>query len=270
MKIIRRGIAVLLFAVLLFGLVGPFLPFGSTTAVQESPFASASVAHPLGTDFLGRDTLARVAAGGQTVIIQALTATVAVSFVGILLGAATGMTTRRWGAVPLRILDGLSALPPLFILVLLASGAPGNDLLVVAAIATVTTPFSVRVIREATRQVCGTAFARTAWARGDSVFRRLRYDVLPGITEAVWADAGVRFVAAVQLAATAGFLGLTAGAPAANWGRMVRENAVGVGVNPLPVLVPAALIIALALGFTLLTDRLSARTGADISEAAVA
>ncbi|AOS63708.1 ABC transporter permease [Actinoalloteichus hymeniacidonis] len=264
----RRGIAVALFAVVLFGLLAPLLPLGSATEVQGPPFAAASGAHPLGTDFLGRDTLARVAAGGQTLIMQALTATATVSVVGVLLGAVTGMTTRRWSAVPLRILDGLSALPPLFILLLLASGTPGNDLVVVVAIVAVTTPFSVRVLREATRQVYETAFARVARARGDSVLQRLRHDILPGITEAMWADAGVRFVAAVQLAATAGFLGLTAGAPAANWGRMVRENVVGVGINPLPVLVPAALIIALALGFTLLIDRLSARTGADIGAAA--
>ncbi|ASO20590.1 peptide/nickel transport system permease protein [Actinoalloteichus hoggarensis] len=269
MRAVRHIVGVVLFAVLLFGLLGPFLPLGSTTAVQGAPFASASVAHPLGTDFLGRDTLARVAAGGQTLILQALAATAAVSVVGILLGAATGMAAGRRAAVPLRVLDGLSALPPLFVLVLLASGSPGDDLLVVAAIATVTTPFSVRVIREATHQIRDTAFARTAWARGDGVLHRLRHDVLPGIAEAVWADAGVRFVAAVQLAATAGFLGLTAGAPTANWGRMVRENLVGATINPLPVLVPSILIIALALGFTLLTDRLSARTGADISGAAV-
>lgn len=87
----------------------------------------------------------------------------------------------------------------------------------------------------------------------------MRHDVLPNIAHEAWAEAGVRFVAATQLAATAGFLGLGAAAPAANWGRMVRENAAGLALSPWPVLVPAVLVVALALGASLLADRASSR-----------
>jgi peptide/nickel transport system permease protein len=72
-------------------------------------------------------------------------------------------------------------------------------------------------------------------------------------------EAGVRFMAATQIAATASFLGLGAGAPAASWGRMVRENNAGLGPNPWPVLVPALLLIVLAVGVTALLDRAALR-----------
>jgi peptide/nickel transport system permease protein len=234
--------------VLLLALAGPWFVIGSTSAPVGGPFQPPDAGIPLGTDVLGRDVLARVLAGGRTVVLQAAAATLIGSVIGVCVGGWAGMAhrTRVTGAV-LWVVDGIAAVPALLLLLLLASGIPGNDAVVAVAIAAVSVPFSVRVVRERTRTLATTDYSREAEARGEHWTARARFDILPGI----------RFVAATQLAATAGFLGLGAGAPAANWGRLVRENSAGLQANPLPVLVPTGLLIILAVGVTVLLDRVA-------------
>ncbi|MFI0352569.1 ABC transporter permease subunit [Actinomadura sp. 9N407] len=259
----RRWVAAPAFLVLIVAVAGPWLAAGSVTAPVGVPFEPAAAGRLLGTDVLGRDVLARVLAGGRTLILQAVAATVLGSMVGLIVGIWTGATRRhRTAQAVLRVVDAVAAVPALLLLLLLAGGLPGDDAIVAAAIALVSTPFSVRVIRERTARLAAAEYAREAEARGDALPARIRHDILPGLAPVALAEAGIRFVAATQLAATAGFLGLGAGAPAANWGRMVRENSTGIAANPLPVLVPAALLVVLAVGVTLLLDRVAdARLG---------
>lgn len=247
-------------AVLLLALAGPWLASDATSPVA-GPFAPAGRAHLLGTDVLGRDVLARVLTGGFIPVLQALAATVLGSVAGLAVGIWAGTTHRRRSArAALHTVDAIAAVPSLLLLLLLAAGFPGDDVAVAVAIALVSTPFSVRVVRERAASLAATDYAREAEARGEPFRSRLRHDLLPGLAPVALAEAGIRFVAATQLAATAGFLGLGTGAPAANWGRMVRENSVGLAANPSPVLVPAALLITLAVAATMLLDRASGRT----------
>ncbi|MFV0372638.1 ABC transporter permease [Microbacterium sp.] len=242
--------------VVLIALIGPDIPAASATAAAAGPFQPADPARPLGTDVLGRDVLARVLAGGRTLVLQAGAATLIGSAVGLAVGVWAGTTSRTsLAGVVMRLVDAVAAIPAIIVLLLLAAGFPGNDLVVMGVIAAVSIPFSVRVLRERAAALAATDYARDAAARGESRWRRVRDDILPGLTPTALTEAGVRFVAATQLAATAGFLGLGAGAPAANWGRLVRENSTGMMSNPAPVIVPAVLLVVLAVGVTVALDR---------------
>ena len=255
--------------VVVLALVGPWLGGGSPDTPVAGPFQPATGDHPLGTDVLGRDVVARVLVGGRTLIWQAVAATLFGSLIGLSVGLWTGTThhTRTARAV-LGFVDGIAAVPALLLLLVLAAGAPGDDLVVALAIALVSVPFSVRIIREHTQKLATTDYARDAQARGEPWPDRIRFDILPGLAPVALAEAGIRFVAATQLAATAGFLGLGSGAPAANWGRMVRENSTGLSMNPLSVLVPAVLLVSFCLGVTVVLDRAAAARsgGADRHE----
>ncbi|MBF4622462.1 ABC transporter permease subunit [Clavibacter sp. VKM Ac-2542] len=257
-----RALALLLAAgVVAAALLGPLLPLGSPDEVVGRPFAGPDAAHPLGTELLGRDLLARVAAGGQGLVLEALVATAIASAVGLALGIRSGLRPSRVSDAAVRVVDGVAALPALLVLLVLAAGAPGQPAAIVAAIALVSAPFSVRVIRQQTRMVAAADHVVIARARGDGIGSRLRHDVLPGIRSVALADAGLRFIAALQLAAAAGFLGVGASAPAADWGRMVREDVVGIRANPLATLVPAGLLVVVALGVTLAVDASSRLRG---------
>lgn len=247
--------------VALVALVGPWILPVSATSPVGGPYGPASPAALLGTDVLGRDVLARVLAGGRVLVLQAVAATLLGSLIGIGVGSWSGVThRRRAGQAVLRTVDALASFPALLLVLLFAAAAPDGDVGVFVAIALVSTPFSVRVTHQRVVELANTEYGREAVARGDPLLQRIRYDVLPGLAPVAYADAGIRFLAATQLAATAGFLGLGAGAPAANWGRMVRENLTGISANPLPVLVPAALLVLLALGTAALLDNAATAT----------
>ncbi|MFC8568406.1 ABC transporter permease [Streptomyces sp. NPDC057245] len=256
-----RLLTAALLLTVLVALAGPWLPLPSPTERVGMPFEPASWSRPFGTDMLGRDALARTAHGGRTLVLQALAATVLGSVVGLAVGTFAGLA--RGGPLKgvLRVVDGLAAMPALLITLLIAAGRPGSDVAVLVAVTLVSLPFSVRVVGAATARLADLAYVRTALARGDSRFAVVRHDILPNIASEAWAEAGLRFIAATQLCATAGFLGLGAPAPAANWGRLVRENAVGAGTQPWPVLAPALLLVTLALGLTLAADRLTSPAG---------
>ncbi|MDT0269010.1 ABC transporter permease subunit [Streptomyces sp. DSM 44915] len=250
------GLALL---VLGLALLGPALAGGSPTARVGVPFAPPGPGLPLGTDFLGRDLTARLLHGGWAVLAPAVGATALATLVGTVGGVWLGLVAERAGELLMRGVDLLAVFPSLLLLLLLAAGAPDSDAAVLLAVALATAPFSLRVVRAATRQVAATGYLLTARARGDGWAGVVRHDVLPNIAGTVLADAGTRFVAAVHLTATAGFLGLGQGAPAANWGRMIRENLAGTTLNPLPVLLPTALLAAFAVAVNLLADRLAER-----------
>ncbi|MFT2750935.1 ABC transporter permease subunit [Clavibacter sp. Sh2036] len=261
----RARVAALVLAAGVVGaaLLGPLLPLGSPDQVVGRPFAGPDAAHPLGTELLGRDLLARVAAGGQGLVLEALGATLAASAAGLAIGIWSGLRPSRRADAAVRILDAVTALPALLVLLVIAAGAPGQPAAIVAAIALVSAPFSVRVIRQRTRAVAAADHVMVARSRGDGIGSRLRHDILPGIRRVALADAGLRFIAALQIAATAGFLGVGASAPAADWGRMVREDVVGLRANPLATLVPAGLLVAFSLGVTLAVDASGRRRGVD-------
>lgn len=245
--------------VLLVALLGPVLAVGSPTAQVGLPFDPPSGAHPLGTDFLGRDALVRVLHGGAVVVGVAAGATLAGSLVGVLLGVLAGVVSPRTGELVVRVVDVLGVTPALLVILLVATGFPGSNAALVVAVALVSVPFSVRINRASTEQVARAGFVEVARARGDGGWQILRHDIAPNIAGPALSEAGLRFGAAIYLTSTAGFLGLGAGAPAPNWGRMVVENLPGAGLSPWPFLAPALLLVVLAVSVNLLTDELSAR-----------
>lgn len=240
--------------VITVGLCGPLLAAYSPTEQLGMPFQPPDGVHRLGTDVLGRDVLSRVLWGGQMIVLTGLGATLVAGAAGMAAGVLTGLAPRRVGDLVLRLVDALAVLPALLLILVLAAGFPGSDLAVVAAVALATAPFSVRVLRAATRQVVVTGYAETAYARGDSKWAVLRHDILPNIAGPALADTALRLVASIHLTATAGFLGLGRGAPDPNWGRMINENIPGASLTVAPFLAPTLLIVLLSVCVGLLAD----------------
>ncbi|MEV7230835.1 ABC transporter permease [Polymorphospora sp. NPDC051019] len=245
--------------VVLAALLGPLVAPASPTAQVGLPFDVPSAAHPLGTDAVGRDVLSRLLHGGRAVVLLAAGATLLASVVGVTLGVLSGLAGRRPGEFVVRVVDVVAVIPGLLVLLVLAAGFPGSDTAILVGVGLVSLPFSVRVMRSATRQVAVRGFVDAARARGDSRWRIVRHDILPNVTGTMLAEAGIRFSAAVHLTATAGFLGLGAGPPTANWGRMVNENTAGIALTVWPVLAPALLLVTFTVSVNLLADDLAAR-----------
>lgn len=244
--------AVLLTVPLALAVFGPVLagePGGRTF-----PFAGDGV---LGTDFVGRDVGRQVLLGGRSVVVVAVCATSLAYLVGVPVGLLAAATRRRWvDELLMRPLDLALAVPSLLLLILLAATAPPGPVTLVGIVALIGLPEIARITRAAALPLAhGPAmeamrlYRETWWRRGPGYLGT-------GIRRVLLADAGVRFIGAVYLVATASFLGIGVAPDAADWAVMVDRNRAGLFLQPWAVAVPAALIISLAVGLNLVTDRM--------------
>jgi peptide/nickel transport system permease protein len=252
------GLAVLVFW-LLAALLGPALLVRSGAQGGAEVFAPISAAHWLGTDYLGRDMLARVIEGSRFTIGVAFAATLVASGTGTtlaLLAAATG----RWidGALS-RALDTLTAIPSkMFALIMVAGfGSSVPMLIIIAGIIYV--PGAYRIARSLAVNINAMDYVTVARTRGEGTWYVMRREILPNITGPMLADLGLRFVYIVLLLASLSFLGLGVQPPMADWGSLVRENIGALANGGASVIAPAAAIASLTIAVNLVIDNLPGR-----------
>lgn len=237
--------------------LGPTLsPYGPN-AIVGVPFSPPGSQHLLGLDFVGRDVLSRVLHGGSSVVILAVLATFLGYVVGGVIGLVAGYSRGLTDAVLMRIMDVLLSVPPLLLLLVLATGAGPNETVLVLGIATIHVPGVARILRTATMRTAVRGYVEAAIARGEHAVSILRREILPNIGGVIAADAGPRFTVSVLLVAAVNFLGLGLRPPAANWALMISENSSGLSLNPFSVVIPAALIAVMTISINVLGDSIA-------------
>ncbi|MET9482754.1 ATP-binding cassette domain-containing protein [Streptomyces sp. NPDC006638] len=253
----RRPVAAIVFGLLVaLTLCGPWLAPKDPRVGAGMPYAPSSADTPLGTDHLGADVLSRVLSGGRTLVLLS----VAVLLVAYLIGVTAGMLAAyRGGFVAtliLRCADVLMGLPPLVLIAVIATGTGPGLLGVAVSVVAVMLPDITRIVRATTTQILAHDYVEVALARGESTAAILAREVLPNLLRTLAADASVRFAGTAYAVATAGFLGLGAQPPTPDWGLMIMENQGGLTLQPMAVLAPAALLLALLLTVGRLSDSL--------------
>jgi peptide/nickel transport system permease protein len=259
----RSGLLGLIIAVLIVAVafVGPLIAPHGLNQVVGLPFEGPSHAHPLGTDFLGRDGLSRVLYGGQMLVVIAVLATLLAYVVGLSIGLASGYLRGPFDLATVGVADLLLSFPPIvFILVLLAAVGP-RVWIITLGIATIQVPRIVRIVRVVTIEIATREFVEASVSRGESLVSILGRDILPNTWTPVLADFGIRLTGSVWLFATLSFLGLGQAAPASDWGLMVSENRSGLTLQPWVVFVPAATIALLTIGVNLFADAVNRSIG---------
>jgi peptide/nickel transport system permease protein len=246
--------AVLLLLLVLLAIVGPMLaPYDISTPVGI-PSTPSSGGTPLGTDFLGRDVLSRVLAGGASTFALGVSATVVTYVLGLAVGLVAGYARSPIDPLLMRTVDVLLSLPALLVILVMVTALGSGNAVLVGGCAAVLFPGVARIVRSATLEVCTRAFVEAAVARGERPAAILRREVLPNIASPIIADLGVRFSYAIILIASVNFLGLGLEPPTADWGLMVAENRGIVDTNPLAVAAPAIVLGLLMIAVNLLGD----------------
>ncbi len=254
----RSGLAAcaVLVTIALLALLGPWLAPHAPTEIVGKPYAAPGP-DLLGTDQLGRDVLSRVLHGGRAVVLTAAATTA----VGAILGAAVGLTAalatvrRPWlDSLIMRPLDALLAIPPLLLLLLFLTAAPGRWA-IAAAVVMISLPLSARVVRAAAGPVTRRTHVEAAIARGERLPWLIIRELLPFVAGPLLADAAVRFVLSVYLVAAAGFLGLGTGT--ADWGVQIADALPGAQLQPWALATPVLCVAILAVAANVLSDELA-------------
>jgi peptide/nickel transport system permease protein len=251
-----RGAAGLALAglVVLVAVAGPFVAPHSPEALVTLSYGKPSAQFPLGGDFLGRDVLSRVLAGGRLLLLMAVTATA----IGIGAGAAAGVSAAylrgRTDGLIMRTVDVILAFPQLVFALLLLSILGPRLWLIVLAVGLTHAPAVARVLRSATLDISEREFVKVAELQGMRPAAVMAKEILPSLSTPLMVEAGLRLTYSIIIMSGLAFLGFGQQPPAPNWGTMINENRTGLPLNPWAVIVPAALIALLTIGTNLFTD----------------
>jgi ABC-type dipeptide/oligopeptide/nickel transport system permease subunit len=245
---------VLLVALVLVAIIGPWLAPHSTTAPVGIPGEAPGSAHLLGCDFLGRDVLSRLLSGGRSTLLLAGAATALTYLVGVTIGLIAGYSRSIADPLLMRTVDVALSFPALLVMLLFVTAWGGGRGVLVAAAALVLFPGVARVVRTAALEISTKAYVEAAVARGERTSAILRREILPNILGPIIADLGVRFSWSIILIASVNYLGLGLKPPASDWGLMVSENREILSSNPLALLAPAAVLALLIIAVNLTAD----------------
>jgi len=252
------GLAIVAFWALA-AIFGPALLSRSGAAGGGAVFAPISAMHWLGTDYLGRDMLARVIEGARYTVGVAFVATLLASGTGTLL-ALLAASSGRWtdGALS-RGLDTLTAIPSKMFALLMVAGFGSSVTMLVVTAAIIYVPGAYRIARSLAVNINALDYVTVARTRGERKAYVMLREILPNITGPMLADLGLRFVYVVLLLASLSFLGLGVQPPAADWGSLVRENIGALADGGASVIAPSCAIASLTIAVNLVIDNLPGR-----------
>jgi peptide/nickel transport system permease protein len=241
-----------------------FLPAGALGEMSDAGvFEGMSVHHLLGTDYLGRDMLARIVAGTPYTIGVALAATLLACAAGAALGLLAAVAGGWLDAALGRVMDALISIPSKMLSLVIIAGFGSSVPLLIAVGAVVYAPGCFRIIRSLAVNINAMDYVVVARARGERRAYIMRREILPNILGPALADMGLRFVYLVRLLASLSFLGLGVQPPMADWGSLVRENLGALPVGGVSVVAPALAIAVLTIAVNLVIDNLPGHTDAD-------
>ncbi|MBP7335902.1 ABC transporter permease [Niveispirillum sp.] len=245
---------------LFLAVFGPFLaPYDPGAFVAHDVFAGFTAAHPLGSDYLGRDVLSRLLSGARYSVGLALAAALVASTTGTALALVTAVSPRWVDEGISRFVDTLISIPSK-ILSLVLVAVVGSSLPLLLLVASITYfPGAFRIARSLAVNLAQMDYVQVARCRGEGAVHIALREILPNMIHPMLADFGLRFVFIVLLLSGLSFLGLGVQPPDADLGSLVRENISGLGEAAPAILMPAIAIATLTVGVNLLIDSLPGR-----------
>ena len=227
-----------------------------------------SFAHPMGTDNLGRDTLAQMLAGGRISLAVGFTAMLISLVLGTLAGVLAGFF-RGLDGLLMRLTDMFLALPlpllPLLLVVIMlfrdslrAAFGPetGIFLLVVFIIGITSWMQTARIVRGDVLALREREFVTAARSIGTRRRRIITRHILPNVLSPIMVSATLGIANAIIIESALSFLGLGFPPDFPTWGRLLFDGANFISVTPARVLWPGLAISLTVLSVNYIGDGL--------------
>jgi peptide/nickel transport system permease protein len=220
--------------------------------VRKAP----TLAHPFGTDDLGRDTFARVVWGARISMQAGVFSILLAIAVGVPTGLVAGFYRGALDQVIMRLTDAWLAFPFLILAIGLVTIMGPSLTNATVAIGLGATPTFIRLTRGLVLAKTSEDYVLGARALGAGDLRLMSRHILPNIVSSLLVQATISIPIAVIAEAVLSFLGLGVQPPAPSWGTMLNTAQQFLDTAPWMAWWPGLAIFALALSFNLAGDGL--------------
>jgi peptide/nickel transport system permease protein len=234
--------------------------------------AEPSLAHPLGTDDIGRDVALRLLYGGQVSLAVGLAAALAAMAVGTLVGLVAGFYGGRVDTVLMRATDWMISLPTLPLLIVLSAAdlsklglgafAQSPDLSlyrIIVIIGLTGWTLVARLVRGATLSVRTRDYVAAARVAGAGPLRLMVVHILPNVASPLLVATTLSVGGVILTESVLSFLGLGIQPPTPSWGNMLSNAQELITTTPRLAFYPGACIFLTVVACNLIGDWLQQR-----------
>ena len=266
----HRGalIGMIVFFIIVIGVIaGPFIWTIDATYIDiRARNSGPSLAHPLGTDQLGRDLLARMIAGGKVSVSVGFTAMFLSLILGTLIGVLAGQFKRLDGPL-MRFTDLFLALPllPLLLVMVMVfretlsmrfGPETGTFILIVTAIGVTSWMNTARIVRADVLALKELEFVAAARSIGTKPSKIISRHILPNVLSPIMVSATLGIANAIITESALSFLGLGFPPDFPTWGRLLFDAVDYLQQYPERVFWPGLFISLTVLSVNYLGDGL--------------
>ena len=247
-------ITLLTIIVAIFGpLIAPYDPLDQNLrAIRLQP----STQHLLGTDELGRDVLSRIIVGTRISILVGVVAVIIAGALGMTLGLMAGYFGGWVNIIIMRLIDALLAIPPLILVLAIATLLGGGLRNVLISIGIGMTPTYCRLMCGQVLSIRENDYitsARTIGTKDSTImFRHILPNSFPPLLVLLTTNLGT----AILLEASLSFLGIGIMPPTPTWGGMVNSGYPFLLTNPLLSFAPGMVMLIVVLSINMVGDGL--------------
>lgn len=243
--------------IVFMAIAAPLLaPNGYDHQVYENAYLFPGLAHPMGTDGLGREVWHRVVFGARVSLLVGVLSQVWAYVVGVALGALAGFRGGRVDYLIMRLVDAMAAFPALLFAILVMSALGGGLWQLMLAIGLTNWITACRLTRAQLLQLRESEYVTAARATGAGSTHIVLTHLLPNALSPLIVGLTMGIPAAIFAEAGLSFLGLGLNPPIPSWGQMVSEGRDYINYYWYMAVFPALSIALMMLGFTWLGDGL--------------
>lgn len=238
-------------------LFAPLLTSHDPTRLDvDAILAPPSLEHPMGTDALGRDVMARLLYGGRVSLWVGFVAVGLAVAIGLMLGLVSGYFGGLVDEAVMRGVDVMLCFPSFFLILAVIAFLEPSLVNIMVVIGLTSWMGVARLVRAETLTLRRREYVLASRLAGSGTTHILFHHILPNAVAPVLVSATLGVAGAILVESSLSFLGLGVQPPTPSWGNMLMEGKDVLEIAPWLSIFPGLAILLTVLGYNLLGESL--------------